>query len=211
QQRLKDLGAQVVEVSVPSHSVAGPIMFAIMLEGIAATVLGHGEAYHWSGTHSPALRQACGEGLSRYGDQLPPAYHAAAIAGEYLRTEHFSTVYATAQNVATTLRQQYNAVLADLDAVIMPTTPGIPMTLSPEASLYEQQLRSFTMATNLGSDTPAHNLTGHPALSIPAGQAMDLPCGMMLVGSRLSEAKLLSIARTWEKHFGWFPAVPGGE
>ncbi|MCL2802902.1 MAG: amidase family protein [Micrococcales bacterium] len=207
--RLVALGAEVVDVSIPSHAVAGPIMFAIMLEGIAATVMGHGQAYHWSGSHSPATRRAFGEGMLARGAELPPAYKAAAIAGEYLRVEELGTVYSTAQNVATTLRGQYDTALESVDAVVMPTTPGIPMLLSPQASLFDQQLRSFTMASTLGSDTPAHNLTGHPALSIPVGQAMGLPCGAMLVGARLSEAVLLSTARTWEKRFGWFPEVPG--
>jgi amidase len=210
-ERLTDLGAELVEISIPSHAVAGPIMFAIMLEGVSATVLGHGEAYHWSGKHSPSLRRGFGEGMRARGDELPPAYKAAAIAGEYLRAEEFGTVYATAQNVANILRAQYDAALDSVDVMIMPTTPGIPMELSPDASLYDQQLRSFTMGSRVGSDTPAHNLTGHPALSIPASEALGLPSGVMLVGARLSEAMLLSVARVWERRFGWFPSVAEGD
>lgn len=209
--RLDELGADVVDISIPSHAVAGPIMFAIMLEGIAATVSGHGEIYGWSGTHSPALRRGFGQGMRAHGDELPPAYRAAAVAGEYLRAERFGEVYATAQNVANTLRAEYDAACTSVDVVAMPTTPSIPMRRSPGASLYDQQLRSFTLGSTLGSDAPAHNLTGHPALSIPAGEAMGLPAGVMLVGARLSEAMLLSVARTWERHFGWFPSVTGGE
>lgn len=202
---LGTLGAEVVTMSIPIHRVAGPIMFAAMLEGIAATLHGHGEGYHWEGRYSPSLRRAVGQGLLARGADLPPAYKTAAAVGEHLRTRQFGTVYATARNVARVLTAAYDAVLQDVDLIVMPTTPGVAMTLSTGDSMLDTQLRSFTMGSSLGADTPAHNLTGHPALSIPAAEACGLPSGVMLVGSRFSDARLLSVARVWEEHFGWRP------
>lgn len=207
QEQFANLGAEVVEVSIPSHAVAGPIMFAIMLEGIAATLHGFGEGFHWSGRHSVGLRRAFGERLPELGDQMPPAYRIAASVGEYLRTREFGTVYATAQNVAATLRAEYDAAFGDIDTIIAPTTPGVAMPLLPDAGMLERQLRSFTMGSTLGADTPAHNLTGHPALSIPALEVNGLPAGLMLVGPHDADGALLRTARVWEREFGWQPAV----
>lgn len=205
---VESLGAEILEVSIPSHRIAGPMMFAAMLEGITATLHGHGEGYHWSGRHSPSLRRAVGTGLHAHGQDLPPAYKTAAIVGEHLRTRRFGTVYATAQNVATVLRSHYDAALRGVDALMMPTTPGIAMPLSSGESVLETQLRSFTMGSSLGADTPAHNLTGHPALSMPASEACGMPSGIMLVGQRLADARLLALARVWEREFGWRPKRP---
>jgi amidase len=212
---LEQLGAEVVEISIPSHKVAGSIMFAIMLEGIAATMNGFGEGFHWSGHHAPSMRAAFAKGLREHGAEMPPAYRIAASMGEFLRHRDHGTVYATAQNVAATLRADYDKAFEFVDAIVMPTTPGVAMTLSGDAGLLEKQLRSFTMGSSLGADTPAHNLTGHPALSIPASEACGLPSGVMLVGPRYADGKLLAIARVWESNLGWLPVqqpanIPSG-
>ncbi|MGB3374342.1 MAG: amidase family protein [Microbacterium sp.] len=199
------LGAEVVDLSIASHAVAGPIMFAIMLEGIAATVHGYGEGFHWAGRHSTGLRRGFAEGLRERGTLMPPAYRIAATVGEYLRTRDFGTVYATAQNVAARLRSDYDAALSEVDVLMTPTTPGTAMTLSGDVGMLERELRSFTMGSSLGADTPAHNLTGHPALSMPASTANGLPAGVMLIGQHRSDGGLLGIARVWERELGWLP------
>ena len=48
-------------------------------------------------------------------------------------------------------------------------------------------------------------MTGHPALTIPAAEAEGLPVGVMLVGPRFGEDRLLAIAATFERRFGWLP------
>ena len=50
-------------------------------------------------------------------------------------------------------------------------------------------------------NTPAFNLTGHPALSINAGftKEENLPIGMMIIAKHFDEANLLKIARAFEK------------
>jgi amidase len=203
--KLEALGAELVEISIPSHAVAGSIMFAIMLEGITATLSGFGEGYHWSGRHSPTMRRAFGEGLRARGEKMPVAYRTAGAVGEFLRVRDFGNIYAVAQNFATTLRSDYDRAFESVDVILMPTTPGTAMELMPDAGILERQLRSFTMGSSLGADTPAHNLTGHPALSMPASEAAGMPSGVMLVGPKYSDARLLSVARVWEKQIGWLP------
>jgi amidase len=200
-ERFKQLGATVVEISIPEHAVAGDILFAGLLEGVAATLYGNGEGYHWNGAHSVDVRRAVGKGMLAFGDQLQPSYKAAAILGEYLRSKYFGEVYATAQSVIPLLREAYDTALAEVDVVLMPTTPTVAMELKDDASDYERQRRSFSMAI----DTPAHNATGHPAISIPAAEAQGMPLGVMLVGKHFDDSKLIALSRTYEKTFGWLP------
>lgn len=201
-------GATLVPVSIPVHRIAGPMMFAAMAEGMAATLHGHGEGYHWKGRYSPSLRRAIGHGLLTSGQDLPPAYRAAVAVGEHMRTRRFGTVYATARRVADVLTQAYDRALADVDFLVMPTTPGVAMRLSHDMSMLETQMRSFSMDSNMRADTPAHNLTGHPAISLPAAEVSGLPSGVMAVASRFRDQELLSLARTWESTVGWQPSVP---
>ena len=99
-ERFAQLGAELVEVSVPAHEVAGPIMFAALLEGVAATVYGNGDGYHHSGRYSPDMRESFGKGVLAYGDEMPATFKVVASMGEYLRDRYFGSVYATAQSAS---------------------------------------------------------------------------------------------------------------
>jgi amidase len=199
--KIRSLGGEIVEISIPEHALAGSLLFAAIVEGVMATLHGHGEGYHWSGAYSIDSRRAVGKGLLAFGQDLPPAYKTAAALGEYIRSRYFGAIYATAQTVIPRLRSAYDDALETVDVIIMPTTPTTAMELKPDASTYERQRRSFSMAT----DTPAQNATGHPALSMPAAESEGLPLGVMLVGKHFSDAKLIALARTWERAFGWLP------
>lgn len=82
------------------------------------------------------------------------------------------------------------------------------MPLSTGMDMLQTQLRSFSMGSAMRADTPAHNLTGHPAISIPAAEVAGLPSGVMLVGRRFADQDLLRIAATWERTVGWRPTAP---
>lgn len=202
-ERIRSLGGEVVDISIPEHTMAGPILFAAMLEGVMATLHGNGEGYHRGGSHSVDVRRAIGTGMLAHGGELQAAYKTAAVLGEHLRSRYFGTVYATAQTVIPVLRAAYDAALEDVDVVLMPTTPTTAMDLKPDASVYEMHRRSFSMT----SDTPAHNATGHPALSLPGAEADGMPLGVTFVGRFFDDAKLLGLARTWERSLGWLPAA----
>ena len=58
-------------------------------------------------------------------------------------------------------------------------------------------------------NTAAMNLTGHPALSMPAGYVGEVPFGLQLVGPRGSDLWLLDLASAWERHRPWPLAAPG--
>jgi amidase len=60
----------------------------------------------------------------------------------------------------------------------------------------------------MSPNTPTMNVTGHPSLSIPAAEADGLPVGVMLTGRKYDEGRLLAIARTYEKEYGWLPQGP---
>lgn len=58
-------------------------------------------------------------------------------------------------------------------------------------------------------NTAAMNLTGHPALTVPAGSVQDVPFGLQLVGPRGSDMWLIELAQAWERHWPWPVVAPG--
>jgi amidase len=87
----------------------------------------------------------------------------------------------------------------------MPTTPGLPHTDDAEMSISDRVQRGWAVLAN----TYPSDMTGHPAVTIPATEASGLPVGLMLVGRHFEDDRLLAIARTLERTLGWRPDPAG--
>ena len=100
-----------------------------------------------------------------------------------------------------------NEVLEEADFIMTPTTPTVafgadgPMPIEINGEYISNPLIAICFTYPL-------NLTGHPAITVPAGfNSEGLPVGLQIVGSRLSESFLLSLARVVELTSPW-PLLP---
>jgi amidase len=203
--RLAELGAVLTRVSIPGQVQAGAVAFAGFVEGMRALMESGGNGYHWRGEYSPALALAIRDVLRERGHQLSPQVKAVMVLGRWLQRRYGGAVYARAQNIRAELRRSYSDSLTGLDCVVMPTTPGLPHDLGAHLSPAERVLRGWGVLAN----TSATDMTGHPALSMPAGAAAGLPVGVMLIGQLGADTRLVQIARTYEAAFGWTrPGAP---
>jgi Asp-tRNA(Asn)/Glu-tRNA(Gln) amidotransferase A subunit family amidase len=100
-----------------------------------------------------------------------------------LRASRFipAVEYIRAQRVRTLLLQRVNTLFADIDVFIAPSSSD-----------------SVTMT----------NLTGHPAVVLPAGFVDQLPIGVMLTGRLWDEATLLGAAAAFEAATDWHTRRP---
>ena len=58
--------------------------------------------------------------------------------------------------------------------------------------------------------TAVQNITGHPAVTLPAGRhASGLPYGLQVTAPRWSDDRLLDVAALWEAHRPWPRTAPG--
>jgi len=107
--------------------------------------------------------------------------------------------YVNAQRLRTVYRRQFDALWQSIDVLATPTTPIVAPRLDQdevETNGYRESSRMA--ATRL---VRAVNLLGEPALSLPCGRSVDgLPVGLQLVGKPFSDARLLGIGRTVERH-----------
>jgi aspartyl-tRNA(Asn)/glutamyl-tRNA(Gln) amidotransferase subunit A len=86
-----------------------------------------------------------------------------------------------------------------LDALVMPTTP-IPPPLIGEDETMELGGKRVHPFVALGRNTVPFNVTGWPAISVPAGLDRNgLPVGMQLVARPWDEAELLDLAYGFER------------
>jgi amidase len=84
--------------------------------------------------------------------------------------------------------------------------PGTADTL-PSGSPHDVAL--LARALGKAPNTAPMDLTGHPAISVPAGLVNGLPVGMMLVGKRFDDATVLRVADAFESLCGGFPRAAG--
>ena len=99
--------------------------------------------------------------------------------------------YVLAQQARRALTDQINAWFDTVDAVLLPATARTAPLIGPDASA---QMRAYP------SPRRPFNLSGHPAISVPAGKdAHGLPIGLQIVGRWWDEATVLRVARAWER------------
>jgi aspartyl-tRNA(Asn)/glutamyl-tRNA(Gln) amidotransferase subunit A len=115
---------------------------------------------------------------------------------------HAGTAYARSRRTRDELRRAYADALAGWDAIVLPTTPiTAPLRDGQDA---------VAAAATLTAYTSPFNLVGLPAISLPCGfDASGLPIGLQLVARPWAEARLLRVARAYERATSWHERRPG--
>jgi amidase len=198
-ERLAGLGAELRHVSLPAHLQAGGIAFAGFIEGMTALMSSGGNGIGWSGRYWEELAPAIVAGLREHAGELSPQVKITLTAGRHLREQLGGALYARAENLKPWLRESYDRALAEVDVLLFPTVPFRAFRLDDDLRTSERVLRGWA---NLGNTYPT-DMTGHPAITLPLAQADGLPVGVMLVGRRFDDARLLAIAATCERTLGW--------
>lgn len=194
---LQDLGARVTKVSVPAHHDGLAIWGAIVSDGYAQALRLGGLGYNTAGPYSTQLPDAMSSWQAEL-PKMPINAQVLILLGKHLE-RYRGRYYAQAKNLAERLREAYDAVLQNVDVLLMPTTVQRAGP-NPQADDLDG---IFAHAFNNTINTAQFNATGHPALSLPCAVRDDLPVGMMLVGRYFDEPLLYQIAHAFEAAVDW--------
>ncbi|MFB6180097.1 MAG: amidase [Halorientalis sp.] len=138
-------------------------------------------------------------------DDLSPSFVSTVRMGQGYDTDD----YLDTNTVRTELYDAVEAVLADHDALVMPTLATPPLTHDEPFPTEIDGEPAGGLPMDWGLTWP-FNMTGHPVLSVPAGLTEDgLPIGLQIVGSRFGEDDLLAIAAAFETANPWADNYPG--
>ena len=179
---LGELGAEIVEVSLPLYQYAQPISNAILsAEATAAhrdILLSDGDKLY------PQVRDRLEEGLF-------------ITAAEYLRAQQARQVFCT--HVA--------ELLKDVDLLAGPVEPvTAPEILARRIDVGGQLLPAVPLLTKY---TRVYNITGSPAISVPCGFADDgLPVALHLAGRNFDEVTVLRAAYAYQQAHDWHHQRP---
>ena len=199
-------GATVRPVSIPWHRDAMHVWTVIATDGVVAQMIdGNGFGMNWPGRYDPDLIGHYARGRREHADALPDTVKMTIFCGRYTLDRYHGRHYAMARNLALELTAAYDAALAGVDVLVMPTLPIVATDLpAPDASL-EQVIEC---STGMIANTAPFDVSGHPATSVPTGLARGLPAGLMIVGRHFDDAACLRTARAFEAAVGGFPSPP---
>lgn len=90
-------------------------------------------------------------------------------------------------------RKAVASVFVNLDAVIVPTLPVLPIAIKDAVDPFALDACTF-----------GFSIAGLPSISVPSGfSSSGLPIGLLISGPLYSEGRLLKIASAYEKAAGW--------
>ncbi len=99
----------------------------------------------------------------------------------------------------------YDAALADVDVLVMPTCPmTAPKNHTPGSYIEAVEDNLSAMNRRSSRNTQPFNYTGHPALALPVGKSSaGLPASMQLVGRLFEDPLLMRVAYAYQHSTDW--------
>jgi aspartyl-tRNA(Asn)/glutamyl-tRNA(Gln) amidotransferase subunit A len=191
-QLLRDLGAEVVELSCPSFTYALAAYYLIAPSECSSNLarfdaMRYGLRVGDDGTRSAeevtALTREAGFG---------PEVKRRIMLGTYaLSSGYYDAYYGSAQKVRTLITRDFQAAWSQVDVLVAPTCPTVAFPLGAKLedplAMYKQDICSI----------PA-NLYGGPAASFPAGLSDGLPVGLQVMAPTLREDLLYQVGGALE-------------
>lgn len=114
------------------------------------------------------------------------------IIGSYvLSSGYYGKYYMKAQKIRSLLKQEITSLYKKYDVLITPTMPVLPFKFGEKI---DDPLKMY----NIDVDTVLANLTGIPAISIPAGFSKGLPIGLQIMANESQEQTLFDAASLFE-------------
>jgi len=163
-----------------------------------------GLGFEWAMTNLVTLLADLGDRYPECEDELTTEI----AFGLRIASEHFNLEMAASAEKA---RIASNEVMADLfdqvDLVIAATNPDV--AFPAEVMLNTRVGELSAGPENNGTLTIPANISGNPAVSIPAGLVDELPVGLQVIGRHHEDALLLDLALAAERLWEWPRVAPG--
>ncbi len=196
---LEGMGAEIVEVSLPSTD-AGLATYYIIAPAEASANLARydGVKYGYSAGRDDLLQNY----LETRGDGFGPEVKRRIMLGTYaLSAGYYDAYYVKAQQVRTLIKAEFDRVLADVDALLAPTSPSVAFKIGAKTD------DPLLMYLNDACTLPV-NIAGLPGISVPCGLADGLPVGLQVIGRAFDEATILRVADAYERVAGFASLRP---
>ena len=202
----EELGAEIVEVSLP-HSRYGVPAYYIIASSEASSNLQRfdGIRYGYRSENVNSLEdiyvKTRSEGL---GHEVKRRIMLGTL---YLSSGFYDAHFKKAAQARTLIRNDFDTVFKEVDVLVAPTTTTTAFEIGGKIddtlAMYMSDILTVTV-----------NLAGVPSLSIPCGFSNDMPVGMQIISKHFDEQMMYRVAYAFEKETDFHkkkPAFKGGE
>jgi aspartyl-tRNA(Asn)/glutamyl-tRNA(Gln) amidotransferase subunit A len=199
--QLKDLGAEVVEISCPRFRYGLPSYYIIAPSEASANLA------RYDGVKYGLRAEDADNLLSMYNRTRASGFGAEVkrriMIGTYaLSAGYYDAYYLKAQKVRTLIKQDFEKAFAEVDVLVSPVAPTTAFKSGEKTtdplSMYLIDLMTIPV-----------NLAGLPGISVPCGfDDAGMPIGLQLIGNVLQEEKLFKVAYAYEQSTNWHLQEP---
>lgn len=124
------------------------------------------------------------------------------MLGTYaLSAGYYDAYYKKALKVRNLIKQDFQRVFKEFDAVVSPTTPTTAFKIGEKTddvlSMYLSDIYTVPV-----------NIAGIPAISVPCGMVSGLPVGLQFIGDYFREDTLFNLAYSYEQSTNWHKLIP---
>ncbi len=198
--QLADLGAEIIEVSLPHTDYALPVYYLIAPAEASANLARYDGVRY-------GLR-VDGDGLiemykASRGQGFGPEVKRRIMLGTYaLSAGYYDAYYLKAQKARTLIKADFDSAFEQVDVIVTPTSPTTAFRIGEKTDDPLQMYLSDVFTLSM-------NLAGICGLSLPCGFDTDgLPIGMQVMGPAFGEEAVLGVAHAYEQATEWHTRRP---
>lgn len=183
--KLEELGAEIVEVSLPNTKYAIAVYYIIMSSEVSANL-----------ARFDGIR--FGKDRSNFGAEPTRRIMLGTFA---LSSGYYDAYFSRAARVRSLIKQDFDKAFEQCDVIVGPVSPtvawGIGEKIDDPLKMYLSD--AYTI--------PA-SLAGIPGLSVPCGFVNGLPVGLQILGKYLDEQTILKVGYAYESATDWRKEKP---
>jgi aspartyl-tRNA(Asn)/glutamyl-tRNA(Gln) amidotransferase subunit A len=203
-QQYRDLGAEIVDVSLP-HTEYGIAAYYVIAPCEASSNLARYDGVHFGHRTSEPVKDIIQLFSKSRAEGFGEEVQRRIMIGTYaLSSGYYDAYYVRALKMRNLIKQDFDRAFEKCDAIICPTSPT-PAFKAGEKTGDPLQMYLCDVFT------VTCNIAGIAGLSLPCGFTAGekpLPIGLQLLGPTFGEEKLLRIARMYEKTTAWHTRRP---
>ena len=190
--KLKELGAEIVEISLPNTDYAISTYYLISPAEAATNLARYdGVSYGERAEDAADLVEMMTKTRTQY---LGEEVKRRIMIGNYaLSAGYYDAYYLKALKVRRLIKEDFDKAFEQVDVIVCPTAP------TPAYKIGEKISNPLEMYLQDACTVPL-NLAGLPGISVPCGYSSDnMPIGLQIIGKALDEETILRVAYTYEQ------------
>jgi aspartyl-tRNA(Asn)/glutamyl-tRNA(Gln) amidotransferase subunit A len=190
-QKLRDAGAEVSEISLPSIPMALAVYYIVVPAEVSSNLGRYdgqrfGYAYPEAKDLEESYMKSRGIGFGK------EAKRRIMIGTYVLSSGYYDAYYKRAQTVRTKLINEFAAAFKGVDYLVGPTAPFTAFKIGENANDPLQMYLADVMTVGI-------SLVGAPAIVVPAGFSDSLPVGIQLMAAQRQDRNLLLLAKATQE------------